>query len=165
MENWTIHPDQAGSSTALIAGVINLVRFRAFEADTINNILMRCNTAGATVANGFLGIYNMAGSRLGQTAAITTAWQSTGEKDIALSAGVSVAADTDYVFAILVGSAGTLPQFARGSLSNLVNFGIALPNFRVATFGSGLTALPATIDFSTVVNNTGLVQFFAGFKT
>lgn len=163
LSGWTTHPDQAGTSVIPTAGVVHLVRARAVESVPILNLCNRVNAAGTGLSNCFMGIYGLDGTRLGVTADLSTAWASTGEKINPLVAGVPVEAGTDYVIATLMG-AGTALTLPRASASSMSNYGISLPQFRVATFSSGLTALPTSINFATAVNNTGLIQFWTGMK-
>jgi hypothetical protein len=157
VKGWNIHPELATSSGPLVAGVASLVRFRVHADDTIVNLMTRLNTAGITLTNCYLGLYSLAGTRLGVTADLSALWVSTGAKDGTLTAGVPVTADTDYIAAFLCGSAGTLPQFARSGISNMANFNMTIPTFRFASIGTGLTALPTSFDFSTP-------QFFVAYK-
>jgi hypothetical protein len=163
LSGWTVHPDQAGTSTTPTAGVVHLVRCRAVESVNIGNLCTRVNAAGTGLSNCYVGLYGLDGTRLGVSADLSTAWNSTGEKINPLTSTVPVVAGTAYIAALLMG-AGTALTLPRASASSMSNYGIALPQLRVATFGSGLTALPTSIDFSTAVNNTGLVQYWVGMK-
>jgi hypothetical protein len=164
LKGWNIHPELAGSSSSLTAGVISLVRFRVHADDTIVNLMTRLNTIGVTLTNCFIGLYSLAGARLGLTADLSSLWSAgTGTKDGVLTAGVPVTADTDYVAALLAGTAGTAPQFARNGISNSANFNMTIPTFRYATIGASLTALPVSLDFNTATANNA-PQFLVAYK-
>jgi hypothetical protein len=67
--------------------------------------------------------------------------------------------------ALLVGSAGTLPQFRCVTNINAANnnYGLAATDgYRIGTAGSGLTALPASVTLSGMTSHTN--YYWAGLS-
>jgi hypothetical protein len=163
---WSLDPavDTSGG-TALADGVIHVVGMNLKFPARVSTISAVVHTAGATIANCFAGLYNLAGTRLGVTADQATPWASTGLKAMALTAPVDVPAGWLYV-ALLEGSGTTDVQFARGAPAlsaspAVANAGMTAPKLRSGTIGSGLTALPATIDTASLVVTGSAVYFVA----
>lgn len=150
-----------GAATGIVAGTMYLQKVAVKRDITINNLWVAVFTAGATVANGYLGVYSAAGTRLGVTAAQTTSFQSTGAKSVALTAGVNLIGGPGiYVWlAILVGSAGTLPQFCRGS-TNFGNAGLTAAPYKFGTSGTSQTSMPASITMSSM--GSSIICFWEG---
>jgi hypothetical protein len=145
---WSYDPGVSSGTTATAAGVLTLARVRVPKATTVSAIWLSVSTAGATLANSFVGLYDAAGTRLGVSADQSTALQTTGLKNIALTAPVAVTAGYHYVAILTNGT--TQPSLLRGATSGfgVVNAGLSAPNLRFATSGTGLTALPSTITMS-----------------
>jgi hypothetical protein len=150
---WAYDPIQATSSTAMgTAGIIHLIKVKVVTAATITGVAFRITSGGASVANGFVALYDTSGNRLAVSAAITTNWQSAGNKTNAFTGTYAAAAGTYYV-AILQGS-GTMPTLTRGSTSSSLNEGLAAASYRFATYSSGLSAMPATITMASLLDPT-----------
>jgi len=137
------------NNSALVAGVVQL--FEVFVPETFDctTIHASITTAAVTPSNAFAGIYDDQGALVGQTADQSTPWQSVGNKAMALVAPVRLHGQRRYYIALLIGAAGTLPNFNRASSGSVTNAGASAP-FRSATSGSGLTALPASITLAGV---------------
>lgn len=158
---------------AVTAGVVYLNAFWLPSAATITNMIVFINTtAGVGVANGFLGIYSAAGSKLIATAAQTTGMQALGIHTLALTAPTALSAGRYYA-ALLIGSATTLPIFSRSGTTivndSLLNAGAtaALANFRCGTVLTGQTSLPASLTMANVsLVGTGgsSANFWCGFS-
>jgi hypothetical protein len=144
---WSVDASVASSSTAPTAGVLNLVRVRLPVAGTVTNVCTSIGTAGASLTASYAGLYTASGTRVGVTADQSTSWTSGGYKEMALSSTYSAAAGLYYV-GLLVGTATTVPAFSRSTASASANAGLAAPNLRFATSGTGLTALPASVTMS-----------------
>jgi len=148
-------PVFALNSLAMPLGQIQMIRVDLIRAATISTITQCVVGTGVTLTAGqnFAGIYDAAGTRLAQTADQTTAWGTTGTKDMALTAPVVLPAGTYYV-AYLV-NAATSPTFLRivnaSALSGFVNHNFTVSNGRFTTVGAtgSATSLPASIDLST----------------
>jgi len=141
-----------GTSLPVAVGVLHLVRVYVPVAATVTSILAYVTTAGVslTAAQNLAGLYSVAGStatKVGTSTDQTTPWGSTGAKTMALTGTVAVTADTDYLVVLLAnGVAG--PGFRSGDSVLGVNMGLAAPALRYATSGTGLTALPSTINLA-----------------
>lgn len=148
-------PVVALNSLAMPLGQIQMVRVDLIRDATISTITQCVVGTGTTLTAGqnFAGIYNASGVRLAQTADQTTAWGTTGTKDMALTAPVFLPAGTYYV-AYLVNAAAS-PTFLRivnaGALSGFINHNFTVSNGRFTTVGAtgSATSLPASIDLST----------------
>jgi hypothetical protein len=165
LKAWTFDPVDVHSGAALGAGVISLVGLKVRFPTRVSAVRGVVTTAGATVANAFAGIYSQAGARLGVTADQSTPWQSLGNKSMALAAAVDLVPGWYYV-ALLFGTAGTPPQFARGPAGAVAahNAGMAAPKLRQAISGAAQTALPTTIATGGLDPATGINNFWAGLS-
>lgn len=139
-----------GTSLPLATGVVHLVRVHVPAGGTANSVLAYVTTGGVALTSGqcFAGLYSVSGStatRIGVTADQAAAWGSTGVKTMALTAPVAVSAATDYLVAFLA-NGGTGPALRAGDSVLGVNIGLAAPNLRYSTSGTGLTALPSSIN-------------------
>jgi hypothetical protein len=135
----------ASASFTTVAGVVQLVRFQAPTSESITNVHLRVSTAGATVANAFAAVVASDGTVLGTSADISTTLQSTGFKTIPVTASVTGGAGVFAWVAVLVGSAGTLPQLSAVPSTLHNDFpGAAVTNARHAKSGTGQTAMPGS---------------------
>lgn len=146
---WTFDPAiPSGSTLTPAAGVLNLFRVPWTTTQTVTNIVGAVVTAGATVANAFLGIYNETGLLLAQSADISATLQSTGTKTIPLASPTSIpATSSGFVWVgLLIGSAGTFPTFPRGGFTgNFINLGTTAATSRAGSYSTGQTALPTPL--------------------
>lgn len=156
------HPAAAINNGALTAGVEQLIEVfvpEDFLCSTVHVALV--GTAGVTLANCFAGLRDDQGNLVGVTADQSSQWTSTGNKPMALVTPVRVQGQRRWYVALLVGSAVTMPTFARGGNTVVSNIGAVAP-FRFGTIGSGLTALPASIALGSVAAAQG--AFLAGLS-
>ncbi len=148
-------PVFALNSLAMPLGQIQMTRIELVNDAVINSVCQAVVGLGTTLTAGqnFAGLYDASGTRIGVTADQTTAWGTTGTKDMALTAPVVCPAGTYYV-AFLVNAAAS-PTFLRvvnaSALAAFMNHGLTVSNARFSTFGGvgTQTSLPASIDFST----------------
>jgi hypothetical protein len=140
---WTGDPANAGSSTAVTAGVLYLNKVKLITASTITSIDVHVSTAGTSLTNCFLALYDSTGTRRAVSANTSTAWQTGGTSDVAMASPYSAAAGTYYV-GILVGG-GTPPAFARGASSTVSNAGLSAGSYRFCTSGTSQTAAPSSV--------------------
>jgi lysophospholipase L1-like esterase len=108
----------SSSGSAPAAGVMVTVRLKLAEALPVGaqvGVELFIATAGATLANSFIGLYDAnSGALIGSSADQSTAWQSTNVKDATITLTAAKAAGVDVVVGLLVGSAATMPLFIRG---------------------------------------------------
>jgi poly(3-hydroxybutyrate) depolymerase len=140
---WTGDPSNAGSSTAVTAGVLYLSKIQLIAPATIASINVHVSTAGTSLTNCFLALYNSAGVRQAVSANQSTAWQTGGTSDVAMVTPYDAAAGTYYV-GILVGG-GTPPAFARAANSTVSNAGLSAGSYRFSTSGTSQTAAPSSV--------------------
>jgi hypothetical protein len=145
--------DPAGAANAFTpsAGVVYLAATYFPAGGTISNITVGFRgTAGAGVANGFVGLYTLSGTtatRVATSNAQTTAFQSAAPATIGLSASYTFAggADAYLLAAFLVGSATTVPQVAAAQSSSPANMGLSGAAQRGMSALTAQTSLPASI--------------------
>jgi lysophospholipase L1-like esterase len=149
----SIDPRYASSSgSAPAAGVMATVRLKLAEALPVGaqvGVELFIATAGVTLANSFIGLYDAnSGALIGASADQSAAWQSTNVKDVTITLTVAKAAGVDVVVGLLVGSAGTMPQFVRGpgqASAGLISGRSYATRPLFGSAGTALAALPATL--------------------
>jgi hypothetical protein len=157
LSGWA-YPFYATSTTQAnsAAGALQMMRVRVPFPATVGNAYAFVSTAGVTPANVFVALVSLSGTilassvnRASDSALITSAslWTVPFQSTAAIGAG-------DYYLAILIGSAGTLPQWRSAASSNAatVNLGCtaAAVNLRAATYSSSLSALPGSVTMSSM---------------
>lgn len=157
---WTLDPVQAGSSSSPTAGVLYLMKVKIVAASTVNGVGMHVATAGSGLTSSYLALFDSTGTRLGLSAAQTTAWQTSGYKATALTAGVAVTAGTYYIGLLIGNGSTTPPVIARASSSVVTNAGLVAPGLRFGASGTGQTSVPSTVTLSGVAADS--TAWFAG---
>lgn len=147
LEAWSIDPRVITGSVAPTSGTLTLAGIRIDRAVTLANLHVYVGTLGAGLTAGqcLLGLYDSAGTLLGQTADQSTAWTSVGAKKAALVSPVAVTPGVYRVAILAVGT--TPPAFSRGANANgqLVNFNLTTAStYLFATADTGRTTFPAT---------------------
>lgn len=157
---WTYDPVTASSTLNIPVGILQMCRVNIKTAATISTLGVGVNTAATNFTTGnLLGLYDQSGTLLGQTAEQATNWGTTGWRPDSLLTPVDIDPGNYYLAVLANYSTGTALNLIRGSNlgagpeGQLVNLGLSNAEARFATFGSGLTALPATIDMSTRAAN------------
>lgn len=144
---WSSDSYLASGSTAVTSGQITLVQVSIKKPSTISRVHVGRSADGSGLTGAFLGIYDISGNLIGQTADQSAAWSTGGatpqSADLLVQAPVPAG---KYWIAILV-TGTTPPTFLRGATGGgqLTNQRTTSATRRLATFGAGLTALPATI--------------------
>jgi hypothetical protein len=144
---WTFDPaSMSTTGVALTAGVIHLARIRLPRAVTVTGMHLYLTNAGSGLTNCFAGLYDSAGTRRAVTANEATNWAGTGLRSPAFTASYAATAGL-YWLAILIG--GTPPSIARAAMGGgyvgMTTIGQSASDYRSATTGSSLTALPTSI--------------------
>lgn len=137
------------------AGVIYLNKLSLRAPRTTSKMAYYVGTAGATLTANqcFIGLYNMAtGALVAASADQSASWVTLGYKETAFTAGAINLAAGDYYVAILANGT-TMPAFYRmgSGAAGLMNAGTTATTRRSATYGSGLTALPANLTLANMV--------------
>jgi hypothetical protein len=146
------------------SGVLSLSAIPIELPGTLGHISYVLTVVGATLTAGqtLFGFYRRVGNTAtifaktaDQSTAVTTG-QGLGTKSPATPAVSSrsrLVAPGDVIYGAYI-SNGTTPAIvgiqAGTTNGNMTNAGLTLPDFSAATFGTGLTDLPDTIDFTTV---------------
>lgn len=142
------------NGSAVAAGVVHLDRVEIPDAISVRYISFLLYVIGATVANGYVGIYNSAGTLIASSSDIgSTLHGTTGMKTIDLGASYSLSAGFVWV-AYVVGSAGTMPQLARTAGFNINGGSMTGDTRRCADYSSGLTALPTPLTLASLADST-----------
>lgn len=146
-------PFNATSNTTTSAGILYFSKVKVAQDGVITNVhILPRSPAAAGVANAFLGIYTVSGGTatlLAQTNDISTPMQSASGVKAALSAVTSsITAGTTLLIAVLVGSATTVPTLQTGGPGGGNHNLTSASPYRFGTFGTGLTALPATFSLA-----------------
>ncbi len=150
---WSFDPLLATLNAALPAGQIVFARVPIRETLTIANLHVYVDIAGATLTAGqsFGLVYSSGGVLIGRTASQSTAWASTGEKVMAVTAeaGQSLTvtgSPTAYVIAAAYSVGTTRPSFPRWDSSrmmgNVAQKGLTGNGLRWGIANSGLTSTP-----------------------
>lgn len=148
---WTYDPATVGAGVVPATGSIIMVKMW-FEVGTVTSLGVFVNVAGAgLVANqSFMGLYDQAGTLLGQTADLSVTFTSVGYKQNALVTPVAIST-AGFYYVALVCNGATPVGITRGSnvttSATYVNLNTTAANHRFATAGTG-TVLPASITMS-----------------
>jgi hypothetical protein len=116
---------------------------------TITNAELHVNSAGSglTSSQNFAGVYDNTGTRIGVTADQSTPWASAGLKQMALTGG-PFTGTWPWVTVAFVSNGTTPPSFAAGGFIALANAHATGAGLIFATNGSGATAMPASLTYS-----------------
>jgi hypothetical protein len=157
---WTHDPAEAvGSTNTLAAGQPTFYLLRAAVDGYVDSVFMNCTLAGATLTSGqnFLGLYDMSGNQLAVSADLSTTWTSTGNRQYAFTAPTRLITAGERLALVVLANGTTLPKFAGLANPQAINInraatpssaGATTSPYRSGTLGSALTALPATVTFS-----------------
>jgi len=127
---------------------------------TISGVSVYIAAGGTGLTSSYLGLYNST-TLLGQTAAITTDWQTSGAKTYTITGSLTNLSPGVYWVGLLVGSGTTTdPSFLKLSNSTTTtqyNIGITPVvgslNGRSQSYGTNLTALPSSLSGLTIANS------------
>jgi hypothetical protein len=177
LKAWTLPPDEVHGGVTWFeptAGVLYVIEADVPEAlsAALTKVWWHQPAAPSAtdMANVFLGVYSKAGVLLGKTANQATVVQTSGVHSATLTAEVGKALTSPagrnekFRLGLLVGTQNTgaikvrVPVAGDGSFG-LVNIGIAAAPYRAGTVGTGLSALPASFDPTTM--GTGPLLFLA----
>ena len=154
---WDFDPTAAATVGAPTKGQVFYIGFISPVAITVNSILFFVTNAGTSVSTSYAGIYSQSGALLQGSNDFSTALMAAGSATATLSASYTMAANTVYYIALLIGNGTTTsPSFlAAGSSTgsgNAFNAGTSFTantlagGARVATVaGTTLTALPSNV--------------------
>lgn len=150
---WTFDGATAELSNILVGGTLYLMGMMAGTDKVIRNLQYWIATAGVTptVGQNFAALFDSSGARMANVG-IDAAVTATGLRSETLAVPLPQPALGDFLVMALLFNAGTLPSLARGSNLGgaLYNVGLSPAQYRFATAGTGLTAMPASLN---LVNN------------
>jgi hypothetical protein len=145
LKGMTYDPTISNATATPTAGTLYLTKVLVPVATTISDIWLHVNTAGSSLTSGqnFAAAYDQAGALIGVTADQTTAWGSSGMKQMALTGG-PYNLSTGFVWIALWSRGSTPAQFARNN--NNAGFMVINGVTRYATANTGLTTTaPGTL--------------------
>jgi hypothetical protein len=151
-----------GASTP-VAGRLNLVKMLARASGTATSVLVSLSTAGDALTGAYAAVLDSSGARIARTGDLSTAWDNTGVVPCDLIQPVQITAGQTYYVALLSVAGSTLPAFDRAAAKAAVNAGLAAGAARWSTVGTGLTAIPATVDLTATAVDTASI--WAGLAT
>lgn len=143
---WTLDPATAGTTSTLNAGDLWLAKINIPVSATIGSATLAVGSAGATLTNCFVGLFDMTGTRLALSANQATSWQSNGSKDVPFTTPAAVTSGEYYVALLMGGGSGL--GITRGAANQSTNMGLTAGEFRSCLAGSGLTAIPASVNLA-----------------
>lgn len=143
------------------AGAIYFERVYVDWATTCNNAYLSVVTAGATIANAFIGVYDVAtGNRLALTADISSSLTTVQLVKVGLTGALSsLTLNQELYLALLVGSATTMPTICGGR-TNGANLGLTA-DFRTQVKSGSATVLPTTVPSGLTIPSSMSVPFLA----
>lgn len=146
--SWSLEPSQA-ANTHLLTADVWMTKLWLRQPASITNLVTFIATAGSGLTAGqcFAGLYDSAGTLVGQTVDQSGLWTTAGTHVMPLTVSYSAAAGAYYV--ALLANGTTLPTMVRetqitGGTQQMVNIGLTAATARAATAGAA-TTLPATI--------------------
>ena len=149
--SWNFDPSMAPANDILTSGEVRMIKMPSFAKDvTISSIALFVAAVAVTPVAGqnFAGIYNAAGTRLAQTADLSTPYTVAGFSLQPLTASILMPANTSFWVAFLSNAATNVSLAAGLSVSvrgPLVNANLTAANFRYSLGPSAQTTLPASI--------------------
>lgn len=151
---WAFDPVHAVSLTGTANGTMSLIRVIIRETTTLTNGIYAVVNAGGSLTAGqnFISLYNSSGTRVAISADQTTNMGTSNNIVTAPWTTPYVAAAGNYWIALLT-NGSTSPDFARAganAISNLASVGLTTSTRRFGTFGSGLTAPPASFSTASI---------------
>lgn len=155
-KSWAYDP--ASASTPLITGdgVVYLVRLQARRSEVWTNLHVGITTIGATLDSGqnFVGLYNSAGTKVAESADITSTFAgTTGEKQIPFATPVTVSAGFYWGAIVCNGTTPVTLVRCAGSVADIGSFNVGAAGRRFGTIGTG-TALAASITPASIAATT-----------
>jgi hypothetical protein len=160
LKGWSSDVAVNTAGEAITAGVLFLTKVMVTPGSTLANLLARIDTKGEGLkaSECFAGIYGPTGSLLGVTADQHTSWESTGIKEMALTAhesgSLKLGAEVKWVYAVFLANGTTMPVFtapAGSSTPQAADMGLTASNgLRAGTILTGQKELPASITIASV---------------
>lgn len=146
-------PVLAINNGLMSAGILYFSKVKVATTGVITYAhFMGRSPAGAGLVNTYVGIYTVdatTATLLAQTNDVSTAAQGANDQKVALSSPTtSITAGTTLLVAFLVGTATTAPTLRVGNAGGGNHNLTATSPFRYGTYGTGLSALPATFALS-----------------
>lgn len=106
------------TATIMVDGTVYYAAMPLLAGDTVTNLSLFVQAAGAGVTLSKVGLYSSTGTLLASSADQGTNWQSTGLKTIALQAAYTVQTSGIYYAACVSKTGTTMPTLTRGAGTN-----------------------------------------------
>lgn len=170
MAEWNYDPMLAVTTTVgsvqAVSGSLYVQKIIANNSGTVSSIVVNLGGttgSGLTTGQNLAAIFDASGTRIAITADQTSAWESTGEKDMALTSSASIVAGQTYYVGLL--AVGTTPPtfFAAGTATSSGNILLASADNRFSVNGTGRSSMPTSITLSSNTG-TGARTYWVGLK-
>lgn len=160
---WSYDPTMAVSQAAPTDAEVYLIGVRLRFPRLVTNVHAFVGVAGATVTASFAGLYTAAGARLGTSASINTALESTGFKTFALTSTVQCDPGFYYI-ALLSGGGGTDCQWNRAGSPTVFAGNAGLTDVAHLRYATGATSSQATLPTTIVPEASGAIPYWAALS-
>lgn len=140
---WTADPQVSTSTMAVAAAQLTAGLVKATKTGPISNVIIPISTGHASVTGGFVAIYALDGTLLGQSADQGTSWVTAGTKTVALTAPTASIPAGTLVYAALLPIGGA-PTIRAQATAPSVNFGAVR-----FCYISALSAIPSPLGAAT----------------
>ena len=160
---WAFDPALATGQVAPVDAEIYLIGIKLRFPRVVSNVHAFVGVAGATVTASFAGLYTDAGARLGVTASINTALETTGHKTFALTS--ALACDPGfYYIALLSGGGGTDCQLNRSAAPTVFSGNAGLTDVAHLRFATHNAGSQATLPTTVTPEAAGAIPFWAAIS-
>lgn len=162
---WNFQPSAAGATSTVTAGKVYLSRLTVQNGGALSNLVINITTAGSGLTASYVAIFDNTGAQLAVSSDISAALAGTGGVALAFPS-TTFAPGAVILAALLVGNGTTTPPtLARGaSGTGARNYGLTTASpLAVATYSSGLTAMPASLTLSSTTAS-GAVDYWLGMQ-
>lgn len=139
----------SSASGAIPAGYYLMNRVRVPANTPINAIHTYVHVAGAGLTNGGAAVYEADGTKSGETVSQTTAWASTGYKNMALAAAVPAKPSARWVWIAYAVTGTTGPSLGIASTVVSANAGIVSPPLAVG-YIAGAWPFPSSVTLNPI---------------
>jgi hypothetical protein len=164
---WNMPPFAGITAANLASGIIYLFKMYAETTDPVSRLWHFVDVAevGATSGQNWMGLYDSTGARQALSADQTTAFGTTGVKQVDMTASWTPGKGNSFYVALLTNAATTQQGVRRAALNSLGNLGLGSSgaNLLYGAYGSGQTTLPSSITLASITA-TGATPIPIGFS-
>lgn len=133
------------TGTTMASGTLYGVRFKIGETGVLSALGMQVATQAVSPTSFFAAVYDADGALLCSSASTTASVTGTGYKETSFSAASRGMAVGELVHGCILFVGTTGPVLIGNNTSGMYAFGLTAAPYRFATYGTGLSAVPASI--------------------